>query len=100
MFNEKDQENRDLVEHMNGLTVEINNSRVQFDDLARYANELNDRINQGIEEIGRCKEAIMAYDAQFQEGKSRESHLEEQIAMLEPLIQENSNLKEDIFKLK
>lgn len=59
----------------------------------QYANGLNDRINQGIEEIGKCREAIIVYEGQMEKGKAREAQLQQQVAMLEPVLQENGDLK-------
>ena len=63
--------------------------RTQMEEIVRYANELNDRINQGIQEIVRCREAIGVYEQESEVVKNREKKLEEQIMLLEPLIQEN-----------
>ena len=58
----KDEEIVELKQSNECLGGETDNLRTQMEEIVRYANELNDRINQGIQEIGRCREAIGVYE--------------------------------------
>lgn len=68
------------------LSTEVTTIKEELENLVNYVNELNDRINQGIEEIAKRREALQGYEGQLQEEKNKESQLEAQIAFLEPLI--------------
>jgi len=68
------------------LSTEVTTIKEELENLVNYVNELNDRINQGIEEIAKRRETLQGYEGQLQEEKNKESQLEAQIAFLEPLI--------------
>ena len=55
------------------LSTEVTTVRTELENLVNYVNELNERINQGIAEIGKCREALLGYEGQLQEGKNREN---------------------------
>lgn len=62
--------------------------------------EMNEKIEQGLIDIRKCKSTLTAYDQQLEEKKLREQNLQSQISYLQPFIKMNSDLKEDINQLK
>jgi len=48
------------------LSTEVTTIKEELENLVNYVNELNDRINQGIEEIAKCREALQGYEGQLQ----------------------------------
>jgi hypothetical protein len=51
---------------------EFVSARSRQEELNRFIAELKSRIEQGINEIGKCKQILQAYDAEIAEGAMRE----------------------------